>query len=128
MRPGGSAARRLGRAVGPGTFRARVRRVQSQRPLQIGWQRGEDIEHIITREWLVTNGIGGYASGTIGGACTRRFHGLLIAALPAPLARSMMFNHLEESIRFSDGKTWSLSADEIAGGRAIDYPEADFLE
>ena len=103
-------------------------RVQSQRPLQIGWRRGEDIDHIITREWLVTNGIGGYASGTIGGACTRRFHGILIAALPAPLARSMMFNHLEESIRLPDGRTWSLSADEIAGGRAIDYPEADFFE
>ena len=102
--------------------------MQSQRPLQIGWRRGEDIEHLITREWLVTNGIGGYASGTIGGACTRRFHGLLIAALPAPLARSMMFNHLEEAILLPDGRTWSLSADEMAGGRAIDYPEPDFLE
>ena len=102
--------------------------MQSQRPLQIGWQRGEDLEHLITREWLVTNGIGGYASGTIGGACTRRFHGLLIAALPAPLARSMMFNHLEEALKLPDGRTWSLSADEIAGGRAIDYPEPDFFE
>ena len=36
-------------------------------PLQIGWRRGENIEHIITREWLITNGIGGYAAGTIGG-------------------------------------------------------------
>jgi len=99
-----------------------------QRPLQFGWTRGEPIEHIITREWIVTNGIGGYASGTIGGACTRRFHGILIAALPSPLARSMMFNHLEESILLPDGRTWSLSADEIAGGRAIDYPEAGFFE
>jgi hypothetical protein len=41
----------------------------------------------------VTNGLGGYASGTIGGACTRRFHGLLIAAMPAPLGRVMMVNH-----------------------------------
>jgi len=99
-----------------------------QRPLQLGWTRGEPIEHVITREWIVTNGIGGYASGTIGGACTRRFHGLLIAALPSPLARSMMFNHLEESIVLPDGRTWSLSADEIAGGRAIDYPEPGFFE
>jgi predicted glycogen debranching enzyme len=97
-------------------------------PVQLGWRRGESIDHIITREWLVTNGIGGYASGSIGGACTRRFHGLLIAALPAPLARSMMFNHLEEWIVLPDGRTWSLSADEKSGGRAIDFPEPDFLE
>src|SRR6059058_724922 len=100
-----------------------------QNPTQPGWRRGVDPpEAMITREWLVTNGIGGYASGSIGGVCTRRFHGILIAALPAPLARSMMFNHLEEAITLPDGRTWSLSADEIAGGRAIDYPEPDFLE
>jgi len=38
-------------------------------------------------EWLVTNGLGGYASGSISGALTRRFHGLLVAALPVPLGR-----------------------------------------
>jgi predicted glycogen debranching enzyme len=97
-------------------------------PSTIGWRRGEPIDHIITREWLVTNGIGGYASGTIGGACTRRFHGLLIAALPAPLARSMMFNHLEEAIVLPDGRTWNLCADEKSGGKAVELPEPDFLE
>jgi predicted glycogen debranching enzyme len=51
---------------------------------------------LLTREWLVTNGLGGYASGTISGACTRRFHGLLIAALPAPLGRYMALHHLDE--------------------------------
>ena len=40
-----------------------------------------------TREWLVTNGLGGYASGTISGIVTRRYHGLLVAALPAPIGR-----------------------------------------
>jgi predicted glycogen debranching enzyme len=49
-------------------------------------------------EWLVTNGLGGYASGTISGACTRRYHGLLIAALPVPLGRLMMLNHLSVEI------------------------------
>jgi len=38
-----------------------------------------DPESLVTREWLVTNGLGGYASGTISGAITRRFHGVLIA-------------------------------------------------
>ena len=45
-------------------------------------------------EWLVTNGLGGYASGTVNGIVTRRFHGYLIAALPAPYGRTMMLNHL----------------------------------
>ena len=44
-----------------------------------------DSESLLTREWLVTNGLGGYASGTISGVATHRFHGLLIAALPSPL-------------------------------------------
>lgn len=46
------------------------------------------------REWLVTNGLGGYASGTIAGVVTRRYQGLLIASLPAPLGRMVMLNHL----------------------------------
>jgi glycogen debranching enzyme len=54
------------------------------------------------REWLVTNGLGGYASGTVAGVVTRRYHGLLIASLPAPLGRMVMFNHLLERIRLAD--------------------------
>lgn len=65
-------------------------------PIQVGWKRGDPVDELARREWLVTNGLGGYASGTIGGVCTRRFHGKLIAALPAPLGRTMMLNHLEE--------------------------------
>jgi predicted glycogen debranching enzyme len=59
---------------------------------------------LLHRQWLVTNGLGGYASGTISGAVTWRYHGLLIAALPAPFGRTLMLNHLEESLRFPDGK------------------------
>jgi predicted glycogen debranching enzyme len=47
-------------------------------------------------EWIITNGLGGYASGTVGGFNTRRFHGWLIAALPAPHGRVMMANSLRE--------------------------------
>src|SRR5262245_21277867 len=54
-------------------------------------------------EWLVTNGLGGYASGTIYGQMTRRYHGLLIAALPAPLGRLVMLSGLIEEIRLEDG-------------------------
>ncbi len=56
-----------------------------------------------SREWLLTNGLGGYASGTVIGALTRRFHGLLVAALPAPLGRTMLLTHVEERVSFRDG-------------------------
>ncbi len=53
-------------------------------------------------EWILTNGLGGYASGTVGGLNTRRFHGWLIAALPAPHGRTMMVNHLRERFYIAD--------------------------
>src|SRR6266403_2269138 len=67
---------------------------------------------LVEREWLVTNGLGGYASGTIAGACTRRYHGLLIAALSAPLGRQMMLNYLSERIRLPDDKVIQIGAAE----------------
>ena len=56
-----------------------------------------------TREWLVTNGLGGYASGTVSTLMTRRYHGLLIAALPAPFGRTYMLSHLDERLYLPDG-------------------------
>ena len=64
----------------------------------------------VTREWLVTNGLGGYASGTVAGIATRRFHGLLMAALPAPLGRTMMLAHVGEIVRLPDGRAAHLGA------------------
>ncbi len=73
------------------------------------------------REWLVTNGLGGYASGTVAGVVTRRYHGLLVAALPAPLGRYVMLNHLLERVRLPDRRvTWLGDADEVAGPNAAD--------
>ena len=92
-----------------------------------GWARGMPLEDLVWREWLVTNGLGGYASGTIGGACTRRFHGKLIAALPAPLGRTMMLNHLAEWITTADGRSFTLSGDERAA-REVTYADPEFLE
>jgi predicted glycogen debranching enzyme len=68
----------------------------------------ERLTQLMEREWLVTNGLGGYASGTIAGAVTRRYHGLLIAALPAPLGRTVMLNHLREEVRLPDGSIVAL--------------------
>src|SRR2546428_12266964 len=83
-------------------------------------------ELLLTREWLVTNGLGGYASGTISGAVTRRYHGLLIAALPASLGRVVMWSHVSEFLRFSDDDVVSLGAEERAGGQ-LDLKSADYL-
>ena len=78
----------------------------------VGWRRGEPATALASREWLVTNGLGGYACGTIGGTCTRRFHGKLIAALPAPLGRTMMLNHLEEWVTGAGGLHVELNGSE----------------
>lgn len=55
------------------------------------------------REWLVTNGIGGYATGTLSGVMTRRYHGLLIAAMPVPAGRIVMLSQLSEQVRLPNG-------------------------
>ena len=60
------------------------------------------------REWLVANGLGGYASATITGAITRRYHGFLIAAQPAPLGRMVVLNDLEVDIELEDGSVVNL--------------------
>ena len=67
------------------------------------------------REWLVTNGIGGYASGTVAGVTTRRYHGLLVAALKPPLGRTLLVAKLEETAQY-DGGEYALFVDRWAGG------------
>jgi predicted glycogen debranching enzyme len=59
------------------------------------------------REWLVTNGIGGYASGTIAGLLTRRYHGLLIAALKPPLGRTLLVAKSDDVATY-DGRLYPL--------------------
>ncbi|MEY2494327.1 MAG: hypothetical protein QOJ45_819 [Verrucomicrobiota bacterium] len=83
-------------------------------------------EILLNREWLVTNGLGGYASGTVSGAVTRKYHGILVAALPAPLGRVVMWNHVSEFLRFDDNEMVSLGAEERAGGQ-LDLHGAEYL-
>jgi predicted glycogen debranching enzyme len=61
-----------------------------------------DLSQAETREWLVTNGMGGYASGTVAGLLTRRYHGLLVAALNPPLGRTLMLAKLDETAIYND--------------------------
>lgn len=51
-------------------------------------------------EWLVTNGIGGYASGTVGGMLTRRYHGLLVAALQPPVGQTLLVSKFDETVQY----------------------------
>ncbi len=68
------------------------------------------------REWLITNGIGGYACGTVAGLLTRRYHGLLIAALAPPLGRTLLLSKLDETATH-DGRDYPLFANRWADGR-----------
>jgi predicted glycogen debranching enzyme len=69
----------------------------------------------LNEEWLVTNGLGGYASGTVAGALTRRYHGLLIAALPNPLGRTMVLNAISERIRLPSRDVFFTGPNELIG-------------
>ena len=65
------------------------------------------------REWLVTNGLGGYAMGTVSGAPSRSYHGLLIAALSPPVERTLLVSQLEASVSAPDGSTTALGHRQI---------------
>jgi predicted glycogen debranching enzyme len=87
-----------------------------------------DVESIVLREWLVTNGLGGYASGTIAGVITRRYHGLLIAALGAPLGRTVMLSHVAEQVRFADGRHVEIGGRERSGDAADAHGAGHLVE
>lgn len=63
-----------------------------------------NLEAAESREWLVTNGIGGYAFGTIAGDQTRCYHGLLVAALQPPLGRTLLLAKLDETALYANEK------------------------
>jgi predicted glycogen debranching enzyme len=73
-----------------------------------------DLDAALRREWLETNGIGGFASSTIVGLNTRRYHGLLVAATKPPVGRVVMLSKVEETL-FIDGQPFDLSANRYPG-------------
>src|SRR5437773_9038234 len=86
-----------------------------------------DPEAYVTREWLVTNGLGGFGSGTVAGVITRRYHGQLIAALPAPLGRTVMLSHVAEQVRLADGRKLEIGGRERSTGDAPDARGTGYL-
>lgn len=82
--------------------------------LSFEWPGGPELSEVISREWLVTNGRGGYASGTVSGCNTRRYHGLFIPSLPKR-GRTVLLARLLEEARVA-GQTFTLGAEEHADG------------
>jgi predicted glycogen debranching enzyme len=70
------------------------------------------------REWLVTNGLGGYACGTVAGANTRRYHGFLMASLAPPVDRTLLVAKIDVTVEYR-GRSYGLSPNEFEGG-AVD--------
>jgi predicted glycogen debranching enzyme len=83
--------------------------------VQFGREVCGELESAEAREWLVTNGLGGYASGTIAGTTTRRYHGLLVAALQPPVKRTVLVNGLDEIVRYR-GTSFSLGTNRWKSG------------
>ena len=75
-----------------------------------------DNNSLLAKEWLVTNGLGGYASGTLLGASTRRYHGMFVPDLASPWGRTVIIPRLDEEA-IVDGETFFLSGVEFEDGR-----------
>jgi predicted glycogen debranching enzyme len=76
--------------------------------VKIGKEECRDLERALSLEWLETNGRGGFASSTVAGANTRRYHALLLTARKPPSERFVLVNHLEEWIDI-EGHSYPLS-------------------
>jgi len=89
---------------------------------EIRWDASDEGRRSLAhKEWLVTNGLGGYASGTLSGALTRRYHAYLVAALPTPFGRTVMLNYIWERIRYPNGRVVSLhNLIDTPGGKEFD--------
>ncbi len=82
--------------------------------MKVGTQDCRNLERALSLEWLDTNGRGGFASGTVAGANTRRYHALLLTARRPPGERFVLVNHLEEWLDL-DGRSYPLSANLYPG-------------
>ena len=85
-----------------------------------------NLEAAESREWLVTNGIGGYASGTIAGSLSRRYHGLLMAALQPPVGRTQLVACMDEIARYG-GTEFALATHRWASG-AVEPKGFQYIE
>ncbi len=82
--------------------------------IKFGKEICSDLDAALHREWLETNGLGGFASSTIVGLNTRRYHGLLVAATKPPVGRLVLLSKFEETL-FIEGQPFDLSANRYPG-------------
>ncbi len=83
--------------------------------LRFGREICGDLAAAERREWLCANGVGGFASGTVAGTLTRRYHGLLVAALQPPLGRTLVGAQVHETVEYG-GEAWALFTGRWASG------------
>jgi len=84
--------------------------------LVLHWEGPADPEQLLDREWLVTNGLGGYASGSVAGANTRKYHGLFVPNLSTPKGRHVLISRCDDRVLIGQ-RPYQLSDVEFAGGR-----------
>src|SRR5262249_16176692 len=82
--------------------------------IRFGEEVSTNLDAALRREWLETNGIGGFASGTINGCNSRRYHGLLVAATKPPVGRFVLLSKFEETL-VVNGRTYELSTNRYPG-------------
>ncbi len=83
--------------------------------VQFGREVCGDLDAAEAREWLVTNGLGGFASGTVAGTATRQYHGLLVAALQPPASRTVLVAGVDENVRYPE-TSFALATNRWLGG------------
>jgi predicted glycogen debranching enzyme len=100
--------------------------------LALGREICTDIQAGLDHEWLVTNGLGGYASGSIIGATTRSYHGLLVAAMHPPVDRQVLISKIDEEVELQGGGVLKLGVNEYQDGtiepRGLQYLEKVMLQ
>jgi predicted glycogen debranching enzyme len=84
--------------------------------LSVGPDMCRNVQAGLDREWIVTNGLGGYASGTVSGATTRSYLGLLVAALIPPVERDVLVTKIDETIELPDTSVLTLGVNEYRDG------------
>src|SRR5947209_12319155 len=95
--------------------------------LYVGREVCGDVQEALKREWLITNGLGGYAGGSIVGATTRSYHGLLVAALHPPIERTMLVTKIDETVDFPGEHSLKLGVNEYQDG-TIDPQGYNYLD
>ncbi len=95
--------------------------------LSVGPDVCRNVQAGLDHEWYVTNGLGGYAAGSLVGATTRSYHGLLVAALRPPVERDVLITKIDETIELPDNRVLKLGVNEYYDG-TIDPQGYNYLD